>query len=37
MQDAGNQNAIRLAPEENDMLALFLAVKTRADIVARTA
>ncbi len=37
MQNPGNQNPPGLAPEENNMLALFPTVKTGADVAAGTA
>jgi hypothetical protein len=37
MQNAGDQNPPGLAPEENNMLALFPAIKTGADVAAGTA
>ncbi len=35
MQNAGNQNACRFAPEEDDVLAHLHAVKARANVIAR--
>jgi hypothetical protein len=37
MQDAGNENSSRLAPEEHDMLALFHAAQAGANVIAGAA
>ena len=34
MQNAGNQNACRLAPKEDDVLAYFPAIKAGTDMIA---